>query len=482
MPESQAMRCHPTRWGLVALALFGLTCGKSPTTAHGKRPVVVILFDALSSRHIHHLGYARETTPTLDHFAREGVSFARAFAPAPYTLASIPSLMTGTLPDRHKVVQSDRALGDSALTLAESLSAAGYQTFAAVANIQGGKRHGDDQGFEVFEELYRAEDAGAQPQMRIVPPTAFSEVIERWNNTRDNDRPPLYYLHVLQPHLPYAPPPPHRGLWLDPSYTGPFKDGLHADQMLDFVDRGGIMRVMDQPPEGKFGITREDQDALTALYDANIHYADRALSDMLAALDRGGILDEALVVITSDHGEAFWEHGRLAHNDDVFDEMLGVPLILHFPKDAEHPTGISTELVSTLDIMPTILAWLDLPLGSEVDGRPLPGFAEPQGPNRQLLVRSFHEDPTRGLRTATEKVIFEPARNGRPAESHAFDLATDPLERTNQRLKDASAGDALLQELKRRFAQLAALTDSSISVDAASDAESELIQDLGYTE
>lgn len=476
------MRSHLIQSGLMAVGLFLAACGGKPSATSQARPVVVILFDALSARHVHHLGYERETTPTLDHFAAEGLSFARAFAPAPYTLASIPSLMTGTLPDRHKVVEADRALGPEAVTLAERLGAAGYQTFAAVANINGGKRHHDDQGFEVFEELYREDDPDAKLEMRIVPPTTFSGVIKRWNETRDKARPPLYYLHVLQPHLPYDPPPPHRGLWLDPSYTGQFKDGLHADGMLDFIDRGGIMRVLKQPIEGKFGITRSDQDAVTALYDANIHYADRALADMLAELDRGGILDEALVVITSDHGEALWEHGRLGHNNHIYDEMVGVPLVVHFPKDSKHPTGISTELVSTLDIMPSILAWLDLSLGAEVDGRPLPGLTGDSSGDRELLLRSFHEDPTRGLRSSTAKVIFEPARDEKPEHRRSYDLLRDPLERQNLYRKDQASGAALFEELDRRFSLLRALPDPSSPADAASAAEAELIQNLGYTE
>ncbi|MBC8451405.1 MAG: sulfatase-like hydrolase/transferase, partial [Planctomycetes bacterium] len=288
------MPFRTTSWALAALALASVACATKPEGSLRGRPVVVILFDALSARHVHHLGYARETTPTLDHLASEGVSFAHAFAPAPYTLASIPSLMTGVLPDRHKVVQVDRALGDGAVTLAERLAASGYQTFGAVANIKGGSQHHVDQGFEVFEELYEVTQPNGELGMRVVEPAEFSDVLQRWTRERDPQRPPFFYLHVLQPHLPYAPPSPHKELWLDPTYDGPFRDGLHAADLIDFVDRGGILRVLGEEREGTFGIERADQDAITALYDANIHYADRALADMLAVLDQAGSLDEAL--------------------------------------------------------------------------------------------------------------------------------------------------------------------------------------------
>jgi arylsulfatase A-like enzyme len=474
------MRSRPTRWGLLGLALVSLTCGRAPEGSLAGRPVVVILFDALSARHVHHLGYARETTPTLDHIASQGLSFTHAFSPAPYTLASIPSLLTGTLPDRHKVVQVERGLGEDAVTLAESLGAAGYQTFAAVANIKGGSLHHDDQGFEVFEELYAKVGPDGELGMRIVAPGTFTGVLERWCAERDPTRPPLFYLHVLQPHLPYAPPPPHHGLWLDPFYTGRFKDGLFADDLTEFIDHGGKLRVLGPTESGSTGITRADQDALVALYDANVHYADRALADMLGVLDEAGILEDALLVITSDHGEALWEHGRFGHNNDVYDEMVGVPLVLRFPTGAGPEPGLRSELVSTLDIMPTVLALLDLPAPAGLDGYPLPFLGREAPTDRALYLRNFETDPTIGLRATDSKVILAPAHAKTAEERESFDLVADPLERRD--LGSGGPDAALWQTLEERRAQLASLPDPSQPAGFTTTAEAELIQKLGYTE
>ena len=95
---------------LILLALFGCGHDAAPVAPLAGKPVVLIVFDALAARHVHHLGYETETTPNLDRLAKEGVTFAKAFSPAPYTLASIPSLFTGRLPDRHGVYDGDHAL------------------------------------------------------------------------------------------------------------------------------------------------------------------------------------------------------------------------------------------------------------------------------------------------------------------------------------------------------------------------------------
>ena len=197
-----------------------------------KFPIVVILFDAFSANHVHHLGYEKDITPNLDRLAAEGTTFENAFSPAPYTLASIPSLFTGRLPDRHGVTGPAHVLPEEEVTFAEVLSGRGYQTFGALANIQGGRIHNLGQGFEVFEELFRATE-GTKKKSKIVSPDVFPEIIKGWHDVRDPERTPLYYLHILQPHMPYDPPAEFRERLVDDSYEGQFKGGMTIEWLTD---------------------------------------------------------------------------------------------------------------------------------------------------------------------------------------------------------------------------------------------------------
>lgn len=147
------------------LAAASVACGPSepPVEPLDRPPVVLVLLDALHAAHLGHLGYHSPTTPHLDALAADGVSFANVLAPAPYTVASVPSLLTGRLPESHGVTGNGARLRDEEQTMAEVLGAAGYRTHAVVSQMNGGPQLGNDQGFEVFETLWKpdsVEDPG----------------------------------------------------------------------------------------------------------------------------------------------------------------------------------------------------------------------------------------------------------------------------------------------------------------------------------
>lgn len=481
---------------LLALGLAGAACGSdsAPDAATGTgvlagRPVVLLLFDAYSAKHVSHLGYPLATSPNLDALAAEGVSFATNLAPAPYTLASIPSLFTGKLPDNHGVVGVDRALGESETTMAELLGNAGYDTFGAIANIKGGTMHNLAQGFDVFEELYRVQDDSIPGGigMKIVDPEVFAPLFGDWAKARDGKQPFFFYGHVLEPHMPYAPPAEHRELWMDPNYDGPFRNGLTKEWVTEFATAGGKLQEHQAGDDSALRITHADSLAIKGLYDANIHYADQILGDILAALDEAGVLDEALIIVTSDHGESMWEHGRLGHSDQVFDEMLRVPMVVRFPKDVALPvepgTVIST-MTSNMDLLPSLCAWLDLAAPGELDGQPFAGLfgPEPTGEERQLFLRAAQEDPVRGLRGERLKSMHEPARDGEPAKDSVFNLKKDPGEFLNQRDARPDFGSDLLHQLEARLRSLIAAGNQSTSSNEVTEAEAALIRDIGYAE
>lgn len=438
------------RSGSIA-CLLGLAaaCSGDGAPARDKPPVVVIVVDALHALHVSHLGYPRETTPNLDDLAAEGVTFTQAFAPAPFTLASIPSLLTGRLPDSHGVSSNSRRLGEQEVTLAEHLSRAGYRTFGAVANLNGGSVYGNDQGFDEFVELFRADGERSADGVwegggvHIPRADEFLPVIERWCAEDLGGAPSLFYLHLLEPHEPYVPPDQFKRRFLSSGYEGEFKDGLTVELTLEHVARFGELHA-----PGK-----EEKDALVALYDGNVAWVDRVLGEVFERLKSAGIYDEALIVVTSDHGEAFWQHGRRGHGGFLFDEELRVPLVVKFPA-GRGPVGARVDrLASLVDVLPSICAWLDLPLPARsLDGLSLDELmhSDADAPDeRELILRSYRPKFLAAVRTRETKTILR-----YDAETHAikgvqhYDLASDGLELEDlysDRASDLTATVARLQ-------------------------------------
>jgi arylsulfatase A-like enzyme len=428
----------------------------------GRPPVIVIVFDALAAAHVGHLGADRDTTPVLDRLAREGATFTQAVAPAPYTLASIPSLLTGRLPMRHGVLDEQALLADREVTLAELLRTAGYRTHAAVANPNGGSRHGFAQGYDHFAELYRASPLGgtepgaaaSQPALRIPDAAEFVPFVARVLAEHDRAAPLHLYLHVLEPHAPYDPPAQYRDLFLDPTYSGPFLDG----QVESTLTRGF----------GSLVLKPSDKVAARALYDANVRHADAVLGELLDLLRNAGLYDDALVIVTSDHGEAFWQHGKWGHSTTLYEEMVRVPLVVKPPTGHGVAGEVCNELVSPMDVLPSVCEWLDLPLpAGGLDGLSFAGLAaggsraateraDAARTGRELLLRTDGKLHDIGCRTPSAKLIAHPARKpglkfGRAGQYEHYDLEADPKEHVNTYGAREAELAALLGRLSAAF-------------------------------
>jgi arylsulfatase len=456
---------------LIALAALGCTRA-TEIEPLGRPPVVLILFDALHAGHVSHLGYERETTPHLDRLAAEGVSFAYAFAPAPYTLASIPSLLTGRRPDSHGVTTPAARLAAEETTLAELLADAGYRTVGAVGNPNGSARFGNDQGFARFDELFRIFADGRDYERASADRfVAFA----RDELARARDGAPLFlYLHVLEPHLPYAMPDEYRALWLDPAYDGPFATG-EAQPFLDTV-------------MGKLDADERDVEAAIALYDANLRWADHNLGELRRLLEEAGLWDEALVVVTSDHGEAFWQHGRWGHMDQLFDEQLRVPLVIKLPTGRGLRGVVRDDLVSLLDVAPSVCQWLDLAPGAlPLDGLPLAALVEDaaaRAPERDLFLRSHHQVAHLALRTDEHKTIVERAQGaaagGRTTRVQHYDLARDPAEASDVYERERARADAAARRLEA-WSQEAAVNRNQRGGTLTAE-ELKMLEKLGYVD
>lgn len=441
------MMSRSTTAALLALACGAAGCG-ADAPAQPTVPVVVVVFDAFDGARVGHLGHDRNTTPHLDALAAEGTSFRNALAPAPYTLAGVASLVTGRLPDTHGLVAKRQRLGPEEQTLAEVLGQAGYPSLAVVGNPNGGEIFGSMQG---FDEVIATYELGPDRPANYTPPSTGEPLhmstpeestaeLARWaargGPPAQAGAPFFYYTHILQPHTPYIAPEPFRSTWLEPGYDGLFAGG----------DNQTLIRHKWRTDE----VTARDEQALLDLYDGNILWADHGLGLLVAELKRLGVYEDALILVTADHGEACYQHGVRGHNDTLYDEMLRVPLVVRFPDDWDVPRGtIVDDVVSTMDLLPTVCEALDRAAPPRLDGESLLPLVQGAGPQagppstgRRLVLRDHGTPPSVGFRTDEHKAIWHRDRTGPDREplQNAFlfyDLTTDPGEHDALDARDA---------------------------------------------
>ena len=321
-----------------------------PNIDSSSRPnLIFIVVDALRADHVSAYGYDRPTTPNLDTFMTGGARFAEATTPSSWTFPSNAGMLTGRMPTRIRMNDwgSFSATVPSAeVMLAEALRDGGYQTVGFVNNYYLDEQFGMDQGYDLYERLKDSELAADLNRM------AFDWLDE---GGVDGDKPLFLFMYYYDPHSWYDPPPPYDTLY-DPNYTGTLTPEVyqHGQQVVS----------------GEIVPTPRDVRHLLALYDGEITYWDYHLDRFLDRLAAEGLLNNALVVVTSDHGQMFGEHGKWVHRNSLYEEVLRVPLFIYFPGVV--PAGRVVETpVFTGDLMPTVLDLVGLPTPAGLDGRSL---------------------------------------------------------------------------------------------------------------
>lgn len=452
----------PGTWlELDAVALAG---GASPArrtapTAEAAAPeppdVVVILLDAARPDHMGAYGYHRDTTPAIDRLADEALVFRQIFAQTPYTLASVPTIITGLSFVEHGVLERGQALDDSAVTLAEAFQANGYGTACFSASPNNSVAVNASQGCDEFHELW----VGVDRETWLDPFRMSRLAIERLG--RDEAGKPLFMLlHYVPPHDPYA-PAPRFDVFTDPEYAGA------AD---------GTIQTIERINEGELSPSPADLEHIVALYDGNLLMADAAVAELLDALGGGGRWDDTIVLVVSDHGEAFFEHGRMGHNATLYDEMTHVPFILKLPARFE-PGAVDTDQLGTLeDLLPTLLDAAGIPLPGEVDGRSLLGN---RGVTDSVLMQSAGVDAGNALRTLAWKMIAGPDAGAGALNAELYALDRDPDEQTNLIASELDVFQALdpVRRLRQRlrFGDLATTDSRALSED-----DMRALRSLGY--
>jgi arylsulfatase A-like enzyme len=354
------------------LILSSLGCSRPE---NGPPSLILITLDTLRADRLGSYGYAGATTPFFDAVAARGVRFEDAIAQATTTSPSHASILTGLNPPRHGLRRlHGQQLAESNLTLAEILRDAGYSTAAFVSAPPLRKEVGLNQGFDWYQDA----GSGARGAFRT------NELVVDWLE-QDPDQPIFLWVHYFDPHHPYFPPAEFRkphGL-----------EKLLPEQVPRSVNRNSPR------PDGSRPRRPKAQKRMSMLYDAEIAYLDAALGKLLAALEGEGLLDRAIVALVADHGEHLGEAGYYFGHWDVLEETARVPMVIAHP-DGRHAGTVVESLVGTIDLLPTLLAWLDLEMDLSLDGRDLTPLLEgtPEQP-RLYYTEQFEFFPVRAVRS-----------------------------------------------------------------------------------
>lgn len=423
--------------------------------APGTPNVLLLVMDTQRADHLSAYGYARPTSPRLSRMAAEGMIFENASANSSWTLPSHASLMTGRYPREHRAGEMRRPwLDDRFPTLAEALRARGYATGGFVANTYWcGRQTRLDRGFVRYEDFYgNVGDAVARTVLgrriayELLPRFGINDVPGRKWATEINgdvldwvdglDRRPFFaFVNYFDVHGPLFPPAP---------YAGRFSAGDVQARKAKEIEIGALTPEMQLPPAEEI---RRMRDA----YDESILYLDSQIGALLDALDRRGLLRNTLVIVTSDHGESWGEHGMLYHGHSLYREQTHVPLILRLPGVV--PAGVRDTRAVGLHQLPATVAEI---VGADAQLFPGRSLLEPgddaQRPaltqvSRRSLVPSFW--PT--SRTALSALVTERWHLIQPDSGAAelYDLSNDPGELRD--LATSPEGAALLSQLRSQM-------------------------------
>ena len=455
-PTRRPLR-RPAGAALLAAALLACGCGgnggqsgcKTPIRADESWPnILLISVDTLRPDHLGCYGYGRDTSPNIDRLAAEGTLFENAVSSTSWTLPAHAALFTGLADSVHGCIEMDRRLDDSRTTLAERLRGVGYATAGFFSGPALHPVFGLAQGFDKYVDCtsyadvtVRVLSAGQSLDGGVVESRSNADVtsprvceqVQTWL-TENKRRPFFLFVHFWDPHFDFVPPPPYDRRF-DPDYSG------HITGENFLID-----------PAISPHMARRDLEHIVALYDGEIAWTDEHIGRVLAAVDALGLRERTVVMLLSDHGEEFFEHGRKGHRQTLFDEVIRIPLIVRFP--GRVPAGRRcAEQARLIDVAPTILELAGLPAAPDMMGHSLvPLLAGKPPPDDTLAVSELLSAgrELRSYRRPDRKLIYNEQTKG----SLVFDLRSDPGEQSP--LSDGSHPLALLlaEDMRRSLRRL----------------------------
>lgn len=405
--------------------------------------VILISLDTLRADHLGCYGYPKNTSPNIDLLAQEGALFSQTFAHAPGTYPSHWSIMTALFPNNHYYYYHlDHFYNPSLLTLADFLREEGYATSAFTGGAGVSARLGFSQGFDSYFE-YKGSGVEQESLEDLYTKT------QKWLQACKN-RKFFLFLHTYEIHDPYIPP-------------DEFRQKISEEKLK--WNKAQLQRIFNWP-RGRFKhLNEKERDNLVVLYDGEIRYTDeRLIKPLVGYLKEAGLYDQTMIILTSDHGEEFYEHKGWGHSTSLYNELLNVPLIIKFPH-AKYRSQKISQIVRSVDIVPTIMDTLDIQVsGYEFDGESLVSLLSGKEKKDRVFISEKRFGPMFPDRIAINKANFKLVVNSpysgihiayyhpdppQPLEVELFDMGNDPLEKENLADDKAQVTRELLEQIDR---------------------------------
>lgn len=440
--------------GLLLLLLLLLAgCGRS-------RPnVLLVTIDTLRADRLGSYGAVDVLTPHMDRIAREGALFAECTTPIPETAPAHATILTGLYP-RHHGIRENGIVLRSGNSLAVRFSEAGYETAGFVSGFPLIEKFGFARGFDHFDDYLTDGFTGSGTSVQGTERTAAKTIDAALRWLAGRKAPWFVWIHLFDPHAPYAAPGPERRLY----YAGDERSS--ANRSMDDIRLPANLLLG--------GVT--DIAYPVALYEGEVSYTDRQIGRLVRALETEGAWRNTITALLADHGESLTEHQYyFGHSRFLYDPSVHVPLLVRAPASNALPRGVIVrEEVSLLDVAPTLAVLAGL-AGEDADGVSLEGAlrGESIAPRPLYLERSPHEGPLFGIRQGGWKLLASRER-GR----ELYHLETDPGERVNL------AGDTEI--FTREGGRLASIlerwaaSDTPVDESAIDEETKRVLRGLGY--
>lgn len=410
--------------------------GEPDTVTPGvERPesVVVVMIDALRADRLGAYGSGAGLTPNLDELAGQSVVFEEASPTSSWTRSSIASIFTGRYPVSHTVLDRKDVLPPRILTLAEVLEThSDLWSFGITTNPNSSADIGFGQGFDHYERPDRSQRRSyPEDDIGLIPAeTVTTTALDLWDDERRGEEQPAFaFIHYMDPHDPYMPNP---GVLDEPE-----PDGRYSGSRADLV------RLRESPDAERTGA---DEARLWHLYDGEVRYTDQWIGRLIDGFRERGVFEDMLLIVTSDHGESFWEHGKRGHGQTLYRTLMHVPLMIKLPGMGPGEGRRVTTPVSLADVAPTVVDAVRLPRPREFEGRSLLPLAlgESRDPALEWIYGELYliDRYTKTMiRHGDYKLIatYHKDEQGQyeATEMELYNLAEDPAEQRNLADDDA---------------------------------------------
>jgi arylsulfatase A-like enzyme len=469
-----------------------------------KPNILLIVMDTTRVDHLSCYNYPKKTTPHIDAFAAEALTYTNAYATASWTLPSIASLLTGTYPGYHGAHRIEttetylpmNALDDTKTTLAELLKQAGYSTAGMVSCEFLTERFGLHQGFTHFDDtissyLFTLSTFGAVQFLNHFFPVvdylsskglygySVAEQVNKsalsWLEENGRGNPFFLFLHYFDPHHPYL--PEHLG-----TDSKNIPDGIGARYRKDYVNYIDMERdLIDSVRWGKKPLLPDERHYLINNYDREIGELDKKIGDIFKKLRELDLYDTTLIIVTADHGESFGEHNLMLHGVHLYEDTIHVPLLIKYPL-CDQQKGFIDYPVSLTGVVPTICSYLSISTPDFIQGAP---FNQPH--HQKIIAQNFFDRNLKGQKWAnslTHDLIslhmgdykYIDVSDG---EDQLFNLKEDPQETNNIIHRDSQTGSTM-RNLLATYTEQLKLTEKAAGTVVLDEKTLQNLKALGY--